>query len=94
MRRVIASSSGSTPSFQVIGAAANLYGLPEIRVVHFEASASLKALDSDRIFDLMIVDMHGNSPADWARLGPLISPLVRQAGLCWSTMRDWKAETG
>lgn len=82
------------------GAAANLAGLPGIRVVRFEASAFLKALDNYRTFDLVIVDMHGNGPAEWARLGPLLLPRVAGGGTLLVNnarlfkVKGWGAETG
>lgn len=79
------------------GAAQNL-AEAQVTVVQAEAAAWLSTCTAT--FALIIVDLHGNSPADWARLGPLLLPRLAPGGLLLVSnatlyrIPEWHAETG
>jgi SAM-dependent methyltransferase len=70
------------------GAAANLEGLP-ITVVLGDAVDFL--MSTHQRFDLICVDLHGNTPADWAARGPgLMRCLKPRGSLLVSNVELWK----
>ena len=70
------------------GAMRNLDGLP-IKVVLDDAVHFLET--TDQRFDLICVDLHGNTPADWDRYAPgLIRCLSRRGELLVSNVELWK----
>lgn len=79
------------------GAAANLAGLP-VRVVQAEITHFLN--HGSDTFPLIVVDLHGNSPDDWARyheplcrrLAPGGTLLVHNVNL--HEIPEWREETG
>jgi hypothetical protein len=79
------------------GAAQNL-AEAQVTVVQAEAAAWLSTCTAT--FALVIVDLHGNSPEDWARLGPLLLPRLAPGGLLLVSnatlyrIPEWHAETG
>lgn len=79
------------------GAAANLAGL-DVEVVVDDAIRSLRRLG--RKFDLVICDMHGNSPAEWRRLAePLVERLavggtILASNATLDEIPEWHEETG
>lgn len=79
------------------GGEQNLADLP-VTVVQADAETWLQATDD--MFDLIVVDLHGNSPEDWARRGPLLLPRLVDDGLLLvsnatlSRVQDWHAESG
>jgi len=79
------------------GAGQNLDGL-EVRVlmddaVHFLATTS-------ETFDLIVIDLHGNSEADWKPLAPVLERCLSPSGMLilhnatLSKIPEWKGETG
>jgi len=79
------------------GGEQNLADLPII-VVQDDAETWLA--ETDELFDLIVVDLHGNGPDEWARRGPLLLPRLADDGLLLvsnatlSRIQDWHAETG
>lgn len=79
------------------GAAANLAGL-DVEVVVDDAIRYLRRVG--RRFDLVICDMHGNSPAEWRRLAdPLVKRLAPGGTILASNatldeIPEWHEETG
>ena len=79
------------------GAAANLAGL-DIEVVVAEATAFMNT--THQRFDLIVCDLHGNSPEDWARYSePLRRCLAHRGSLiisnaALSKVEGWAEETG
>ena len=79
------------------GAATNL-ATQQIRVVRAEAHAWLA--DSKEVFDLILVDLHGNGPQEWAERGALLLPRLAEGGMllvCNATLAritEWSEETG
>ena len=79
------------------GAAANLAGL-DIEVVVAEATAFMNT--THQRFDLIVCDLHGNSPDDWARYSePLRRCLALRGSLiisnaALSKVEGWAEETG
>lgn len=79
------------------GAAANLAGL-DIDIVVAEASAFMAS--TEQRFDLIVCDLHGNSPAEWAAFTQPLrrcladhgSLIVSNAAL--SKVEGWREETG
>lgn len=79
------------------GASANLAGLP-VRVVQAEITHFLT--HTDDTFPLIVVDLHGNSPDDWARyqeplcrrLAPGGTLLINNVNL--HEIPEWREETG
>jgi hypothetical protein len=79
------------------GARQNLAGL-DVECVIAEAEAFMS--QTDLRFDLIICDVHGNSPAEWQRfaaplrrcLAPRGNLILNNAGL--SQVDDWQEETG
>ena len=70
------------------GAKSNLAGLP-IEVVLDDAVHFLET--TDQRFDLICVDLHGNTPADWRRYAPgLLRCLARHGELLVSNVELWK----
>lgn len=70
------------------GAKGNLAGLP-IEIVLDDAVHFLETTDQQ--FDLICVDLHGNTPADWSRYGPaLMRCLSRHGELLVSNVELWK----
>lgn len=79
------------------GAARNLAGL-DVEVIRHDAAKFLAA--DKRIFDLIVVDLHGNSADDWRRLRkPLLQRLAAGGSLILNNARlhdmpDWRQEDG
>lgn len=79
------------------GAAANL-AESDIIVVQEPAESWLAACEE--VFDLIVVDLHGNSPADWDLRGPLLQRRLAPEGLMLVSnatlfrIQEWHAETG
>ena len=79
------------------GAAQNLDGL-EVQVI-VDDDLNFLATTSET-FDLIVVDLHGNSVADWERRAPLLRRCLSRRGTLllnnaalW-TIPDWHEETG
>jgi hypothetical protein len=87
----------TTVDHQDRGAIHNLAGL-NVTVVIEDAVRFL--MDSNKEFDLIVVDVHGNTPQDWARLkDPLIARVKRGSKLVIDNailyeIPEWKDETG
>lgn len=79
------------------GAKANLAGLP-VEVVTDDAVRFARR--SGRTFDLVVCDVHGNSPREWARLGQALMRVVRRGGTMLISnaalheIPEWREETG
>lgn len=79
------------------GARANLEGLGVEVIVD---DAIRYASRTSRSFDLVLCDVHGNSPEEWARLGKPLMRLVRPGGTmlvsnaALSEIPEWREETG
>lgn len=79
------------------GARQNLAGLP-VEVVIDDAVRYARA--TPRTFDLIVCDVHGNSPAEWARLGEPLTTLLRPGGTMLVSnatlheIDEWRDETG
>ena len=79
------------------GASSNLAEM-QVRVIRAEAEDWLIA-SRDR-FDLIVVDLHGNAPADWHRRGPLLLDRLAPNGVLLASnatlaqLLEWHAETG
>ncbi|MCC6888095.1 MAG: class I SAM-dependent methyltransferase [Hyphomicrobiales bacterium] len=79
------------------GASRNLAGLG-VEVIVADALDYLA--QTSRCFDLIIVDLHGNSVSDWQRRAPLLLPRLSRLGsllvsnaLLWQ-IAEWREETG
>jgi predicted O-methyltransferase YrrM len=78
-------------------AAQNLGGL-NVTVIVKDAVEYL--ISTDEVFDLIVVDVHGNTPKDWARLKePLLTRLKPGGKLVIDNVAlylipEWKEETG
>ncbi|MCX5726404.1 MAG: class I SAM-dependent methyltransferase [Candidatus Saganbacteria bacterium] len=87
----------TTVDHQDRGAAQNLKGLP-VRVIQDDVVRFLS--QTMETFDLIVVDLHGNSQADWQRYAkPLLSRLDRAGTLLLNNATlynfpDWRDETG
>jgi predicted O-methyltransferase YrrM len=87
----------TTVDHQDRGAVHNLAGL-NVAVVIEEAVKFL--VNSNKEFDLIVVDVHGNTPQDWDRLkDPLITRVKRGSKLVIDNailyeIPEWKDETG
>ena len=87
----------TTVDHQDRGAIHNLAGL-NVTVVIEDAVQFL--MNSNKEFDLIVVDVHGNTPQDWARLkDPLIARVKRGSKLVIDNaalyeIPEWKDETG
>lgn len=87
----------TTVDYQDRGAIHNLAGL-NVTVVIEDAVQFL--MHSNKEFDLIVVDVHGNTPQDWARLkDPLIARVKRGSKLVINNATlyedsEWKDETG
>jgi predicted O-methyltransferase YrrM len=87
----------TTVDHQDRGAAQNLAGL-DVKVIVADAVQYL--INTSQEFDLIVVDVHGNTPKDWARLeGPLINRLKPGGRLVIDNVAlheipEWKEETG
>lgn len=79
------------------GARANLWGL-DATVVVDDAVRYLSGAPRD--FDLIVCDLHGNSPREWARLGPPLLGALRSGGTLLASnaalhdIAEWREETG
>jgi protein-L-isoaspartate O-methyltransferase len=79
------------------GAAANLAGLP-VTVLREELVQYLSP--SDKTFDLVVVDLHGNTAADWNRYHASLIASVAPGGMMLinnatlNTVQGWQEETG
>lgn len=79
------------------GAAQNLAGL-NVTVIVEDAIKYL--MSTDDIFDLIVVDVHGNTPKDWARLKEPLLARLRPGGklvidnVALYEIAEWKEETG
>ena len=87
----------TTVDHQDRGAIQNLAGL-NVTVVIEDAVGFL--IRSNKQFDIIVVDVHGNTPQDWARLkDPLIARAKRGSKLVIDNaalfeIPEWKDETG
>jgi predicted O-methyltransferase YrrM len=87
----------TTVDHQDRGAAANLAGL-DVEVVVDDAVHFLKT--TPRTFDLVICDLHGNSPADWRRYATPMRSRVAAGGTmiisnaALAQIPEWHEETG
>lgn len=79
------------------GAASNLAGLP-VEVVVADAADYLAS--GERAFDLIVCDVHGNSPAEWARYAEPIMRRLKPGGTLLASnaaldeIPEWREETG
>jgi hypothetical protein len=79
------------------GGARNLADLP-VHVVRSDASTFLEATE-DR-FDLIVIDLHGNTPAVWSTLGRLLLQRLNADGALvlnntrLDAMPEWRGESG
>ena len=79
------------------GGAANL-AASQVTVVRAEADTWLPYASES--FDLIVVDLHGNGPKDWAQLGPLLLPRLARDGMLLvsnatlARVAEWHEETG
>lgn len=79
------------------GAATNLAAL-QVTVVRAEAHTWLA--DCKESFDLILVDLHGNNPEDWAQRGHLLLPRLARDGMLLvsnatlARIPEWREETG
>jgi len=87
----------TTVDYQNRGATENLKGLP-VQVVQDDVVKFLSR--TTETFDLIVVDLHGNSEADWQRYAkPLLSRLNRSGTLLLDNatlyeIPEWRDETG
>jgi predicted O-methyltransferase YrrM len=87
----------TTIDHQDRGAQQNLEGL-SVKVVQQDAIAFL--MSSSETFDLIVVDLHGNTPEDWQGLyKPLLSRLSSKGSIVINNailyeIPEWKNETG
>jgi predicted O-methyltransferase YrrM len=87
----------TTIDHQDRGASENLAGL-NVKVIVEDAVQFL--INTDQLFDLIVVDVHGNTPKDWARLKEPLINRVKPGGklvidnVALYEIPEWKEETG
>jgi predicted O-methyltransferase YrrM len=87
----------TTVDHQDRGTSENLAGL-NVKVIVEDAVQFL--INTDQIFDLIVVDVHGNTPKDWARLKEPLINRVKPGGklvidnVALYEIPEWKEETG
>jgi predicted O-methyltransferase YrrM len=79
------------------GATLNMRGL-DVKVVVMDAQTFLR--EAKTCYDLIVVDVHGNTPKNWEKIGPLILSSLAQNGIllinnaCLGDIPDWFEERG
>jgi predicted O-methyltransferase YrrM len=79
------------------GASQNLREL-DVKVIVMDAKTFLR--EATTRYDLIVVDLHGNTPKNWEEIGPLIPPCLAPNGTllinnaCLGDISDWFEERG